>query len=554
MECSDRLKSDRNEAARAAISAKWCEKEMAETVRNQATPLELQVTVQGSRIVQGSDQRELFTETTKTTLVFDNGAVIKLNAKVSPGQCVFLRNDASDREILCKVLESRQAGQAGYTDLEFTSYDPNFWDVPAEKPASAEPKLPAQKIIDAAVEHLVTQPKTQASAPASPTNGEIPLHFEQAAPAAQISDPQEKLEAAASRPVAISNTESSAPSRTESPAPAATTLASPLPAEVEAPHESLTVVCKDEPTDEELDWNDAKDAELVAALAAMEGKPKPKPAAKESSEPGQEVAAKSATEKAKQSSDAATEAKLLSMPVARAVRLSEFTAGKNPIVLGIATAVLIAVVLAVGWYMKRGSSARNSARPIATATQPNPHAQPVVAQPSQTPASAPTTGTNGPASAQAAPGAQNPGTVSAQTPPATTSGNVAAAPASKNLKDPAAPKPATTGLISKADQEVLGIAPHQNKKNAAANSPARIVSQAAPAIPVWAKGLDVDQVVTLDAQIDANGNLVETKPISGPRLLQPEAQRAVALWVFEPAMKDGKPVAAHLTLTVQFQK
>jgi hypothetical protein len=537
------VRSDRDEAARPAISAEWCEKEMAETVRNQATPLEIQVTVQGSKIVQGSDQRELFTETTKTTLVFDNGAVIKLNAKVSPGQCVFLRNDASDREILCKVLESRQAGQAGYTDLEFTSYDPNFWDVPAEKSAAAEPKLPAQKIIDAAVERLVTPPNKQPSAPAPTTSAEIPLQFEQAAPAAQISDPQEKLEAAASRPVAISNTESGEPSSTDSAAPAAPTLASPLPVEVEAPHESLPVVVKDEPTDEELDWNDAKDAELVAALAAMEGKPKAKPVANEPSESHQEVSGETATEKAKQSSDAATEPKLLSMPAARTGRLSEFTTGKNPVVLGIAVAVLIAVLLGIGWYMKRGPSAPNSARPTAAATQAQPHAQPVAAQPSQTPTSASTSAASGAAPAQAAPGAQKPGAAIAQTPATTNTGNVAAAP-----------KPATTGLLSKADQEVLGIAPHQNKKNVAANSPARIVSQAEPAIPVWAKGLDVDQVVTLDAQIDASGNLVETKPISGPRLLQPEAKRAVALWVFEPAMKDGKPVAAHLTLTVQFQK
>ena len=73
---------------------------MANTVRSQATALEIPVTIQGSKTVQGTEQRELFTETTKTTLVFENGAVVKLNARVSPGQCVFLRNDKSEREIL----------------------------------------------------------------------------------------------------------------------------------------------------------------------------------------------------------------------------------------------------------------------------------------------------------------------------------------------------------------------------------------------------------------------------------------------------------------------
>jgi hypothetical protein len=84
--------------------------------------------------------------------------------------------------------------------------------------------------------------------------------------------------------------------------------------------------------------------------------------------------------------------------------------------------------------------------------------------------------------------------------------------------------------------------------------PPQIVSQAAPNVPPWAKGLDVDLVVQLNALIDEKGNLAETTPVSGPRLLQPAAQRAVALWVFEPALSNGKPIASHMLLTVQFQK
>jgi periplasmic protein TonB len=90
--------------------------------------------------------------------------------------------------------------------------------------------------------------------------------------------------------------------------------------------------------------------------------------------------------------------------------------------------------------------------------------------------------------------------------------------------------------------------------NSEETSPAKIVSQAPPAIPPWARGLDMDGVVTLDALIDEKGNVVETKPLSGPRLLQPAAERAVALWIFEPALSNGKPTATHMVLTVQFQK
>ena len=42
----------------------------------QATALEIPVTVQGSRAVKGTDERELFTETTTTILTFDSGAVL----------------------------------------------------------------------------------------------------------------------------------------------------------------------------------------------------------------------------------------------------------------------------------------------------------------------------------------------------------------------------------------------------------------------------------------------------------------------------------------------
>jgi outer membrane biosynthesis protein TonB len=80
------------------------------------------------------------------------------------------------------------------------------------------------------------------------------------------------------------------------------------------------------------------------------------------------------------------------------------------------------------------------------------------------------------------------------------------------------------------------------------------VAQPAPAIPSWAKGLDTDTVVKVDALIDEKGNLRSSKALSGPLFLQHEAERAVALWIFEPALTDGKPTATHMVLTVQFQR
>src|SRR5271169_5831324 len=109
------------------------QKGMVDSVSSaQATALEIPVTIQGAKPVEGTERRELFTETTKTTLVFENGAVVNLNARVSLGQCVFLRNDQSGREILCKVLKWRQVGESGYADLEFTGRESRFWEVHPE--------------------------------------------------------------------------------------------------------------------------------------------------------------------------------------------------------------------------------------------------------------------------------------------------------------------------------------------------------------------------------------------------------------------------------------
>jgi len=84
--------------------------------------------------------------------------------------------------------------------------------------------------------------------------------------------------------------------------------------------------------------------------------------------------------------------------------------------------------------------------------------------------------------------------------------------------------------------------------------PPKIISEPQPGFPTWANGIDLDPVVRLDALIDEKGNVTETKVLSGPRILQREAEKAVALWIFEPATSDGKPVPTHLVLTVEFQR
>ena len=90
--------------------------------------LEVPVTVNGARAVEGTDKREPFSETTKTVLVFGNGAVIRLTSPVAAGQLLFLTNEKTKKEVVCQVVKSKNyKNVSGYVELEFTESVVGFW-------------------------------------------------------------------------------------------------------------------------------------------------------------------------------------------------------------------------------------------------------------------------------------------------------------------------------------------------------------------------------------------------------------------------------------------
>jgi periplasmic protein TonB len=406
------------------------------------------------------------------------------------------------------------------------------------------------------VNNLSATPSTDSSAPGS---AEVSFQAEQPAAPSQTPKAQNKIDPAEWNPAVAPSVESITPINAENPASlpesapppksTGTLVASAAPIILESAHESLAHLSKHEPTDEELDWNPEKDAEMLAALASMSAgsKANREPAAKDTN-----PEAASAKEKNEAASRAAAdaEAKALSTAPVKTGKSRKSTSVSKPVGIGIAAVLVLAAALGLFWRIRGGSFAHVNQPPVASnSSQPK---QP--ARGSQT--SAPTT--NASAGANNAAAAQNPSATPA-TAGAAPSGVGAGGPPSKEAEDSpavAAAKLAARGELSRADQEVLGIATHRksNDKNADGNAPAKIVSQTAPALPDWAEGLEADRVVILDALIDEKGNVVESKPISGPRLLQQDAQRAVALWVFQPALSAGQPTASHLRLTVEFQK
>ena len=97
-------------------------------IKQQPVALEVPVTINGARALEGSDKREPFTETTKTVLIFGNGAVIRLSSSVAPGQLLFLTNERTKKEVVCQVVKSKNyRSVSGYVELEFTEPVVGFW-------------------------------------------------------------------------------------------------------------------------------------------------------------------------------------------------------------------------------------------------------------------------------------------------------------------------------------------------------------------------------------------------------------------------------------------
>jgi len=83
--------------------------------------------------------------------------------------------------------------------------------------------------------------------------------------------------------------------------------------------------------------------------------------------------------------------------------------------------------------------------------------------------------------------------------------------------------------------------------------PPRQLSRISPNYPALAKQTRVQGVVTVDAVIDTDGNVVEMQVISGHPLLISAALEAVKQWKYEPTYLNDQPIAVKLVVTVTFQ-
>ncbi len=140
----------------------------------QPVALEVPVTVNGARTVDGSDKREPFSESTKTVLIFGHGAVIRLASLVAPGQLLFVTNEKTKKEVVCQVVKSKNYRTvSGYVELEFTEPAIGFWGMrfPTDRispapPTSTGPVVPVAHA--PAQQPVASAPPKIAAAPPAP--------------------------------------------------------------------------------------------------------------------------------------------------------------------------------------------------------------------------------------------------------------------------------------------------------------------------------------------------------------------------------------------------
>ena len=159
-------------------------------LRSEAVSLEVPLKVHGSRVtevVRGiTPHTEPFEEQSSTMIVFPQGGVLKMSAKLSVGQMMVITNLKSGQDAICRVLKVRPYGSThSYVEIEFTQRQPGYWGVYF---SSDGPEL-AKKVAPASVPPAATAPAASHVAlagPVEPSEETVPSAVH--APAAKPSD------------------------------------------------------------------------------------------------------------------------------------------------------------------------------------------------------------------------------------------------------------------------------------------------------------------------------------------------------------------------------
>ena len=499
-----------------------------------AVAREVPVRVTGAKAGSASEERDLFSELTTTVLVFEKGAVIRLTAAVTHGQLLFLSNEESKREVVTQVIRKRTHRPTEcYVELEFTDPAPSFWGTQF---SAATALLPKDAKLIAADEMISSSETTEdeldeAAPPPSAADVEA-LKKEVEALRRQLNVLQTQAEPAQAEPGAtVPNPPPVSPADTRG----------SQPQKADAPSYQS----------EKAPWT-----ELSADVAPMEGEPKPAPV-------------NSLDEKLKDLlPKPAPPAPALDFHVpvpkrSRSLRArGQFTPGFRSGMLRLVTlSFVLAALIGFAWYerwfpwmhqsTKVSSFAGGVTTKVATeTTTPGPAS--LATQPTKS-----VTGVSDPLGAKGA----TPGS-STETPVELATGHENGSSAYEVIEKPTAREkikpaastekisPVRSVPIKESPAKTVAVVPGL-PSNARFVPPKLVQSQRAVASLEDLHDFETGSVV-IDAIIDTTGNVTSPTVLSGPPSLRRPALEALKYYKYVPAVQNGQPVAAHVSIKIQF--
>jgi protein TonB len=514
---------------------------------------EAKVVATGARPSTNARSRELFAEDTTSVLVFENGGVIRLAAAVVPGQLLFLTNQDTKREVIAQVTRKRANKPTScYVELEFTQPSPGFWGIELPKtPQPAPPDSPHAEVAKLVQSAEATADDPGAPTPAPTANEVDDLVKEVEALRAQLKSLQEIRAAAEIHPVLP------AP-----PAPAAVAAPTPTPVPAKPPVVAPGVPSLQVQPAKVQSAETPRAATLpVTALPIDAPLPAP-PQSHTTSEPQlseDDLLPKPALDFQK-------------APVApknsprAAMKIPAPPKSGAPRVLFL-SAALIFVAAGAAWYvnwipglppLRPFSSQTNTnlippanlAHPPAPAPQ-KPAQPPVVSNIVRPSAAAPPAQPAAPAANSSSSTERAANATPADVPARQPASTADAAPNSNAKEKPAAlvstskrtPLRSSTDSVPTSTTQLLEGGPIV---------PPKLVKSVRPNAPPDAILGYVSGNVTVDATVDPSGRVSSAKALSGPASLRTAAVKAVKDYRYDPATQNGKPVSAHVSVTIQF--
>jgi TonB family protein len=519
------------------------------TLGSEPEAIEVPVEISGARVSGAAGVRELFSEDTLTTLVFDDGAVVRLSAAIAVGQMLFLKHKKSQKEIVTRVLRQRSFGAGNaYVELEFAEPAPGFWTVAATTapaPTSEQQTEPSPSQVTAAPNSNTSDPTAEPEPHVYELLTNLVEEEASAPPAKEVAGLGLQLSALlendSPKPKLVPTANSS------SHAPAPSVDLNDLQALLSPPQQAVPAVAAPKVAS-------SKPSNLPdnQATNAGEETPAPSQAAAETHSPAEEqpeeLSLASLEQKAADEDGASAPQKIVELPA------PADAAAKTLARMRLLAAALVLVSLTGVAYEKGFLGNWFSSRSAAAATVGAVH--PFSIKPRAPKGAA---GTDRASSAIDA----KPGSASAAGDGAADVGSVDASSATpsdqtRSGEDAASRKQARsaatetvanhgTAMVSTSIEDTTSSA-----EGVDGYEPPKLVKAVNAVPPAEAVQNFVTGDVKFDAAVDASGKVSAANVISGPAPLQAAALEALKLYQYKPATKNGQAVAGHVTVSVKF--